>query len=104
MVGLAQRKYLDADAFKHEFVFQWEIPHRYVEHLVSVRTLLGRRIERIIDLGHTYPALVDESCSKGGTEQFDSDKALPERDYRIQVSAKHLTLASPVFKKMLMGS
>ncbi|KAJ6157271.1 hypothetical protein N7497_006156 [Penicillium chrysogenum] len=47
---LAQR-YLDADAFKHEYVFEWEIPQRYVEHCVCVKTLLDRRIETKIDLG-----------------------------------------------------
>jgi hypothetical protein len=47
---LAQR-YLDADAFKHEYLFEWEIPRRYVEHRVSVKTLLDRRIEKEIDLG-----------------------------------------------------
>ncbi|EDN09148.1 predicted protein [Histoplasma mississippiense (nom. inval.)] len=44
-----------------------------------------------------------DSEHSGGTEQYDSGEALSERGYRIQVSAKHLTLASPVFKKTLLG-
>jgi hypothetical protein len=28
--------------FKHEYVFEWEIPGQYVEHIVSVETLLDR--------------------------------------------------------------
>ncbi|OAX83944.1 hypothetical protein ACJ72_01685 [Emergomyces africanus] len=48
----------------------------------------------------------NENCdfNPGGTEQYDCDEALSEREYRIQVSAKHLTLASPVFKKTLLGN
>ncbi|OJD16105.1 hypothetical protein AJ78_03685 [Emergomyces pasteurianus Ep9510] len=43
----------------------------------------------------TYQGPADENCdyNQSGTEQYDSDEALSERGYRIQVSAKHLTLA-----------
>ncbi|KAB8232610.1 uncharacterized protein BDW43DRAFT_311995 [Aspergillus alliaceus] len=32
----------DSRKFKHEYVFEWEIPDQYVEHMVSVETLLDR--------------------------------------------------------------
>lgn len=32
----------DGDKFMHEYIFEWEIEHQYVEHMVSVETLLKR--------------------------------------------------------------
>jgi len=44
------KKYSDAQVFEHEYQTKWEIPQDYVKHRVSVKTLLSRGIERIIDL------------------------------------------------------
>lgn len=41
---------------------------------------------------------------KKGVQQNDSNKDLTKPRFCIQVSAKHLTTASPVFKKLLTGS
>jgi hypothetical protein len=43
----------------------------------------------------------DEESANGSVEEEDSIP--PKADVRIQVSAKHLMLASPVFKKALTG-
>ncbi|KAH8693843.1 hypothetical protein BGW36DRAFT_463486 [Talaromyces proteolyticus] len=48
----------------------------------------------------TYGGQIKETI---GQKQRNSDEDLTERRFRIQVSAKHLTLVSPVFKKMLTG-
>ncbi|CEL06332.1 hypothetical protein ASPCAL07438 [Aspergillus calidoustus] len=50
-----QRQHRDADAFKYEFLFEWEIPRRYVEHRISVKTLVGRGIGGL--LGSQYCAM-----------------------------------------------
>ncbi|CAG8908885.1 unnamed protein product [Penicillium egyptiacum] len=70
--SLAQQINLDADIFQHEYVFEWEIPQQYVEHVVSVRTLLGRRIGRIIDLGFPDFRTTRDALVKG---ILDSDDA-----------------------------
>ncbi|KAJ5844959.1 hypothetical protein N7534_008628 [Penicillium rubens] len=31
--------------FKHEYLFEWQIPDQYVEHIVSVKTLLSRGLD-----------------------------------------------------------
>ncbi|KAF9889838.1 hypothetical protein FE257_006928 [Aspergillus nanangensis] len=49
------------------------------------------------------PATGPADRDHGGMEQHDGDEPLSERVYRIQVSAKHLTLASPVFRNTLRG-
>jgi hypothetical protein len=46
--SLAQeRKYPYPEAFKYEYAFEWEIHQRYLEHRISVKTLIDRGIERI---------------------------------------------------------
>lgn len=50
---LAQQSHIkNADLFKYEYLFEWEIPLEYVEHRVSVRTLLNRDIEELLGLQH----------------------------------------------------
>jgi hypothetical protein len=47
--GLAQdKKFQNAEAFKYEYVFEWEIPQEHVAHRVSVKTLIDRGIESMI--------------------------------------------------------
>lgn len=41
---------VDVEAFKYEYVFEWEIPRVYVKHRVSVKTQSYRGIKRMIDL------------------------------------------------------
>lgn len=43
-----QRKYPDVEAFKYEYVFEWEIPQVYVKHRVSVKTQICWGIKRMI--------------------------------------------------------
>lgn len=69
---LAQRRYLNTDIFKHEYLFEWEIPQRYVENLVSVKALLDGRIERIIDLDFPDFRMTRDALVK---EILDSDDA-----------------------------
>ncbi|KAL4736248.1 hypothetical protein BDV11DRAFT_194294 [Aspergillus similis] len=48
---LAQQSRLrNADVFKYEYLFEWEIPLEYVVHRVSVRALLDRDIEGLLGL------------------------------------------------------
>jgi hypothetical protein len=41
----------ESNMFVHEYVFEWEIPEKYVMHKVSVHTLLSRgfNMERYFD-------------------------------------------------------
>ncbi|KAK2752502.1 hypothetical protein FQN54_008095 [Arachnomyces sp. PD_36] len=50
------------------------------------------------------PVREDSNHSQGATQQYAYEGDQIETSFRVQVSAKHLTLASPVFKKMLSGS
>lgn len=45
----------------------------------------------------------DNNHSQDATQQYAYEEDQIETSFRVQVSAKHLTLASPVFKKMLSG-
>lgn len=48
--GLAEEmEHPDAEALKYEYVFEWEIPQEHVAQRVSVKTLIDRGIERMID-------------------------------------------------------
>ena len=40
----------NADYFRSEYLFDWEIEEKYVEHIVSLQTLIERGIGRYIDL------------------------------------------------------
>jgi hypothetical protein len=35
----------EREKFMHEYIFKWEIEHQYVEHMVSVETLLDRGLD-----------------------------------------------------------
>ncbi|KAL4874964.1 hypothetical protein BJY04DRAFT_202859 [Aspergillus karnatakaensis] len=39
------KKVEDPSVFKHEYVFEWEIPEKYVKHRVSLQTLLDRGLD-----------------------------------------------------------
>ncbi|CAG7974393.1 unnamed protein product [Penicillium olsonii] len=41
----AQKLADGAIEFKHEYIFEWQIPQQYVEHIVSVETILSRGID-----------------------------------------------------------
>ncbi|KAJ6159661.1 hypothetical protein N7497_004198 [Penicillium chrysogenum] len=45
--------------FKHEYLFEWQIPDQYVEHIVSVKTLLSRGLDlkEYLDHGHDKRSL-----------------------------------------------
>ncbi|KAF7136974.1 hypothetical protein CNMCM5793_006678 [Aspergillus hiratsukae] len=49
------------------------------------------------------PITENSIYNQDSKQQYSCDEDLTERNFRIQVSAKHLTLASPVFKKILTG-
>ena len=61
-------------------------------------------------LAHKYNAMVDNTFSKfhpvpseDTTSQSETEGEAEEKCFRIRISAKHLTLVSPVFKSFLLG-
>lgn len=42
----------DPKLFKSEYIFDWEIPGEYINHVVSLQTLIDRGITRYI--GHQF--------------------------------------------------
>jgi hypothetical protein len=59
--------------FKSEYVFNWEISEEYVDHVVSLRTLLDRDIGRYIDLENenTFSLQQDMKRRTKLLEEFD---------------------------------
>lgn len=54
----------DSRKFRHEYLFEWEISSRYVEHMVSVETLLSRglSLKSYLDVNGHLPDLQEFRC------------------------------------------
>ncbi|KOS46811.1 hypothetical protein ACN38_g2276 [Penicillium nordicum] len=52
----------DAKVFKHEYLFEWEIPRSYLKHNVSLRELFkgGRSIGSFLDTNGSFPGTLEE--------------------------------------------
>ncbi|KAI3211251.1 hypothetical protein DTO012A9_8482 [Penicillium roqueforti] len=49
---LAEELGLDSNVFRHEYLFEWEIPEDYILRIVSLRAILAWRIEDMRPLEH----------------------------------------------------
>ncbi|KAF3019918.1 hypothetical protein E8E15_003733 [Penicillium rubens] len=80
----------DADIkFKHEYLFEWQIPDQYVEHIISVKTLLSRGLDLKEYLDHgddkrslpklsTFISRVAEGISNDSIDGYDFGRNLAD--------------------------
>ncbi|KAK0110991.1 hypothetical protein ONS95_001372 [Cadophora gregata] len=66
----------DKDLFRSEYLFDWEINEEYVAHVVSLRVLLDRGIERYIDLEADDTSSLEQGMWDGTKNLGNFDRGL----------------------------